>query len=305
MALKAIDRRRPSGPPVVRYAAALLAVVWCSFALVPTVAAQQNQAQATTKPPLSKPAATKKPAATPAKPKAAPAKPKAAAAKPAAKPKAVPAKPGTATAAKPAPATPPAPAAARRPAAPQSAAAVVPPGTTGGTRGFMDNFATRAVASLNGKGAAPARRTDLETLMRDSFDFQKIGQFVLGKTAETTPAEKQAAFRAAFADYAISKYAQHLTSFQITSMTVQTTRPAPEGGDVMVDTAIERQGKPPAVFSWRVSQGGAQPRLVDVVVDNVSLATTQREEFASYINRRGLDALIDQMRQQVASARQL
>ena len=43
--------------------------------------------------------------------------------------------------------------------------------------------------------------------------------------------------------------------------------------------------------------------MVDVMFNGVSLATTQREEMGSYINRNGIDALINHMRQQVASAK--
>ncbi len=254
----------------------------------------------------AKPAATTAAKATTAKAKPAAAKPKAPAA---AKAKAVvPAKApaAKAVAAKPAAAKPAAAVAPARPAAPapQPAAAVVPPARSAGSAdGFMNAFAARAMATFNDKRAPTARRADLETLMRDSFDFRSIGQFVLARHWDSATPEQQAQFESAFTDFSIANYAKQIAAFQITRMTVQASRPAPDGPDTIVDTAIERQGQKPAVFGWRVHQAGGQQRLVDVFVDGVSLATTQRSDMTAFVNRKGLDALIDHMRQQVASAR--
>ena len=144
-----------------------------------------------------------------------------------------------------------------------------------------------AVATLNDNRPTTARRAELETLMRDSFDFRSIGQFVLGRNWDSTPAAKREEFQQAFADYSITNYAKQLASFQVERMNVQTSRPAEGGGDTIVDTAVERRGQEPAMFGWRVHQAGGQARMVDGMVNGVSLATTQREEMGSYINQIG------------------
>jgi phospholipid transport system substrate-binding protein len=304
-------------------------MAWAMPLSAATAPAKDKTAAASTKAP-AKAAAAK----TAAKPKAKSGKATttktAAAAKPAAKPQpkakpiavttaplalaATPARTPIAVAARPAPAAPAAPAVAPPPAV--SVAALPPPSvapapaaaapaftSAANPTAFVNGFAARAVATLNDNRPTTARRAELETLMRDSFDFRSIGQFVLGRNWDSTPAAKREEFQQAFADYSITNYAKQLASFQVERMNVQTSRPAEGGGDTIVDTAVERRGQEPAMFGWRVHQAGGQARMVDVMFNGVSLATTQREEMGSYINRNGIDALINHMRQQVASAK--
>ena len=80
---------------------------------------------------------------------------------------------------------------------------------------------------------------------------------------------------------------------------------APAGeSDSMVTTQIVRPNGPPVNVSWRVRKSGSDYKIIDVVVENVSMGVTQRQEFASVIEQNGgrVDGLIQALRQKVGRA---
>lgn len=279
-------------------AAAWAGAVALGLFLAAGPASAQTAAPAKAKPSATASKTTAKPAAAKAgngkaKAAAGPAKPKApataAAKKPAPK---TAAKPGVTVAATPrqAPSPVPAPAAASRAA----------PTTEQSTR-YVSDFAQRTMAALHDNTASESRRSQLETLMRESFDFQSVGQYVLGRHWNAATRQQQAEFQDTFADFSIRNYAAKIADLQINSIKVTGSRAAPNG-DVVVETAIDRKGEPrPTLFGWYLHDSGGRPTVVDVVVDGVSLKTTQRDEISAFVARNGIDALIARMRQQVAA----
>lgn len=167
--------------------------------------------------------------------------------------------------------------------------------------GFMTDLGARAMATSNANATPGARKAQIVSLMRDNFDFKSIGRFALGRHWDRATVAQQAEFQSVYGDYSVGNYADQLGSLQITSMKVMSTRPS-AGSDVVVETVMERRRDRPATFDWRLSAASGQPRVVDVTVDGVSLAVTQRDEMNAFVTRNGLPALIAQMKQQVAAA---
>ena len=71
--------------------------------------------------------------------------------------------------------------------------------------------------------------------------------------------------------------------------------------DSMVSTRINlgNEGSPHNV-EWRVRQGDAGHRIIDVVAEGVSLAVTTRNEFGAIVSQRGMDGLLAQLRERRA-----
>jgi len=76
----------------------------------------------------------------------------------------------------------------------------------------------------------------------------------------------------------------------------------PEGDNASVDQsqiALANSNQPPVRVDWRVTGHGNAYKISDVTVEGVSMALTQRQEFASVIQRGGgqLDALLKVLRE--------
>ena len=65
-------------------------------------------------------------------------------------------------------------------------------------------------------------------------------------------------------------------------------------------TRIERPAAAAIIAGWRVREIEGAPKIIDVVVEGVSMTITQRHEFASVTRRGGIEALVQTLRLQTA-----
>jgi phospholipid transport system substrate-binding protein len=135
------------------------------------------------------------------------------------------------------------------------------------------------------------------------FDGPRIARFVLGPYwRQASPAEQQQ-FLKLFENYVLLVYSTRLADLNGETFRVRGSRSDMEG--VTVSTEFFTPGHPtPLRVDWRVTADGGDLKIADVVVDGISMAVTQRSEFASVIRRHGGDVggLLAVMREKLASA---
>jgi phospholipid transport system substrate-binding protein len=157
----------------------------------------------------------------------------------------------------------------------------------------------RAVSAGMGPGQSVGILGDI---FRRGFDVPTIGRFVLGRYWNVaTPAQQQEYLRL-FEEMIVRTYARRFDEYSGEVFQVMGTQPVSET-DVQVRTQVVRPDGPPVMVDWRVRQLGGGNKIVDVAVEGVSMLVTQRNEFASVIQRGGgnVEALLAALRQQVAS----
>jgi phospholipid transport system substrate-binding protein len=166
-------------------------------------------------------------------------------------------------------------------------------------RTFITQLGKETVDVLQSKDPA-ARATGMENVLRRGFDFQAIGRFVLGRYWTTATPPQREEFIAAFTDFVSKSYSRRLAEeANVNGFNITNVRDLGEG-DYLVQTAIMRPGAPPLNYEWRVRQGEGGVKIVDVVVEGVSLLVTQRSDFTSVAGRDGMDGLIRSLREKAA-----
>jgi len=167
---------------------------------------------------------------------------------------------------------------------------------------FVEGLGSQAAILLGSSNVSQAekQRMALRTLIRDSFNLELTSQFVLGKFWNKATPEQRAEFQDLFTEYLLNNYVRHIGNFKAETLTVVDSNVVGDR-DVLVATSIESlDGPTHPVWRVRASDGG-QYKIIDVSVDGVSLALTQRREFASVVNRRGLDGLLSMLREKLAA----
>ncbi len=167
------------------------------------------------------------------------------------------------------------------PAVPPAAAA--PAGNPAAGITSLGNEALKVL----GKNVDPDQRVArFRQLFVEDFDVPGIARFVLGRYWRlATPAQQQEFVRL-FTNYIALVYANRLAEYSGETLRVTGTRPAPDGE--LVSSEIERpNGQPPARVDWLLTPHDGTYKISDVMVEGVSMATTQRSEFASVIQRHG------------------
>ena len=185
---------------------------------------------------------------------------------------------------------------AARPAAAQSA----DPGATA----FIQSLGNEAVATFSNKSLSREQAVErFRTLLYQGFDVPYIGRWVLGRYWNSATPQQHDEYQKLFERLIVNTYANRFVEYS--GETFRITGSRPEGDtDTMISTQIVRPNGPPVNVDWRVRKRDAGYKIIDVVVEGVSMGVTQRQEFASVISQNGgrVEGLIQALRQKVGNA---
>ncbi len=171
---------------------------------------------------------------------------------------------------------------------------------------YISRAGNQALTILSTKSVKTADgNAEFNQFMQQNFDLSAIGKFVLGRAAKTATPEQMAEYDRLFGIYVRQIYTERLSAFSGETFKVTGARPEGSTGDQTVLTVINHtDGAPATNTSWRVRPEGNGWKIVDVTVEGVSMSATQRDEFASVVQRSGgsMDALLDLLRKKTAAA---
>ena len=166
---------------------------------------------------------------------------------------------------------------------------------------MISNLGTQALQVL-GKDATQSQRVArFRELLRDDFDVPVIARFVLGRYWNVATEEQRAEFTKLFEEYIAIAYATRLAEYSGEQFKVISSRP--DGDGAIVSSQILRPaGAAPIKVDWRLVGRGGAYKISDVSVDGISMAVTERSEFASVIQHNGgqVQSLIAMLRDRTA-----
>jgi phospholipid transport system substrate-binding protein len=166
----------------------------------------------------------------------------------------------------------------------------------------INNLGNRALEVLGNKNTTPAQRyARFHQLFVEDFDVPGIARFVLGRYWKSATPEQQQEFLKLFEDYIVLVYSNQLAAYSGENFKVTGSRVDGEGA-MVASEIIRPSGAPPVKVDWHLTDRNGAYKISDVMVDGISMAVTQRSEFASVIQRSGghIDGLIAQLRQKTA-----
>jgi phospholipid transport system substrate-binding protein len=150
---------------------------------------------------------------------------------------------------------------------------------------FINNLGNQALAMLR-QGASPEQRAvAFRSLFRRDFDVPQIARFVLGPYWRVATPTQRREFIHLFENYIALAYSTRLSEYAGERLVVTGSRFTP--GGAVVTSEVPRRDDQPVTIEWRLTRYGNTYKIDDVVVGGVSMAVTQRSEFASVIQRSG------------------
>jgi phospholipid transport system substrate-binding protein len=166
---------------------------------------------------------------------------------------------------------------------------------------FVQSLGDQAIKVITDKGLNPVdREKKFHQIFVDSFDVPAIGRFVLGRYWRTANDAQKTEFLKLFEDMIVKTYNNRFTEYKGEQFVVTGSRA--DGDSAMVTTNVTRPGSnQPVKVDWRVLRPQGQLKIVDVVIEGVSMSVTQQQEFGSVIQRNGgqIDSLLASMRERI------
>jgi len=166
---------------------------------------------------------------------------------------------------------------------------------------FIASLGDRAVSALTGSQLSrEERETRFRELLDTHFDVPAIGKFVLGRYWRAATDEEKQEFLKLFEELLVKSYARRFAEYSGESFEVRNVR-AEANGESLVQSLVVRPNAENIRVDWRLRSDNSDFRIVDVVVEGLSMAVTQRDEFASVIQSKGgkVAGLIEVLRQKV------
>jgi len=153
--------------------------------------------------------------------------------------------------------------------------------------GFVDGLVSDALVVIKDEGLSDQdRQARFEALLQRGFDMPRIARYVLGRYWTTASDNERQAFAQLFQRWVVQTYASRFRGYSGEQMKVVGARD--EGDGTLVTTEITSpSGAPPVKLDWRVAHRDGAYHVLDIDVEGVSMALTEREEIASVIQRSG------------------
>jgi phospholipid transport system substrate-binding protein len=168
-----------------------------------------------------------------------------------------------------------------------------------GAARFITWLADQAIKVMRSPDATLAEReTALHNLLAQSFDLQFLGRFAIGRHWRRMSADQRSEYQRLFGAYILNTYASRFGGYSGETFSVVSARAAGKK-DAVVRSLINRPSGPPIQCDWRVRATGKQYKIIDLMIEGVSMAVTQRSEFSAVIKQNGIDGLVTALRARV------
>jgi phospholipid transport system substrate-binding protein len=151
------------------------------------------------------------------------------------------------------------------------------------------------------KLSAADREREFRRLLQTNFDIDGMAKFAIGRYGRQLTDAQWQTYRGVFEDFIVKVYSTHLGHRTWATFTVTDVRSADDGGNLVVSETT-MPGHQPTKLIWHVHDTDHGPKIIDIAVEGISMAATQRQEFGSVIqNGNGnIDGFLTQLRQKAS-----
>lgn len=163
---------------------------------------------------------------------------------------------------------------------------------------FVQSVGDEVVKILQQNLPRAQAEQQLDAVWLQAFDTEGIGKTVLGNNWKKASEEQRKAYLDIFPRYVARIYAIQFSDYSGETFEVS-DRGSQSGADTVVHAKIVRPNSEPIKVDFIVRTDGGALKIKDVKVEGMSLLITKRSEFDSVVAQKGIDGLIQAMRDKV------
>lgn len=157
---------------------------------------------------------------------------------------------------------------------------------------FVESLAQDGLAVLR-SGSEAQKRARFRSLLGEHFAVRQIGDRLIQRWRSRISSSQYAAYTRALPGFILGTYADRLSSYSRATVDVQ--RMQQSGSTYLVQTRITNPGSNPVTAIWYLTRSGGQYQVYNMRVAGINLTLNQAQDFDSYIQRNGFDALVSFM----------
>jgi phospholipid transport system substrate-binding protein len=168
-------------------------------------------------------------------------------------------------------------------------------------RAVIQSTVDEVIAILNDDARdSAARREAIEAVAEERFDFRTMSKLVLAKNWKRLSKEQQGEFVTQFTEYLANDYGSRIERYEQEQVDIVGERVA-KRGDVTVKTKIVGGANNDAEVDYRMRNRDEGWKIIDVVIEGISLVANFRDQFRDVMGKEGPVTLIDKLKEKNAS----
>ena len=155
---------------------------------------------------------------------------------------------------------------------------------------LINGIVNEASLVLKSSDPVESKIIKLNDIAERSVDISGIGMYALGKHKKTMSEDQKTKYKKLFRSYFLKSFSSRLVDYTDPKINVVSQKKINEKYTI-VNSILEATSKRPKVkIDWRIyTKNPDKPLIRDLIVEGLSLARTQKEEFNSVIQNNGGD----------------
>ena len=151
---------------------------------------------------------------------------------------------------------------------------------------YVISTTEKAIKTLTDESIDPQEKeARFGKLFDENFDIPSISRFVLGKYWKSATTTQKKEFIVTFRNYIVKTYSSRFSEYTGEKLTLINSENESNPKLFIVHTALNREDAPPIKVDWRVGLKKDRYVILDIIIEGISLAITQRSEFVSVIDQ--------------------
>jgi phospholipid transport system substrate-binding protein len=156
---------------------------------------------------------------------------------------------------------------------------------------FIDELVNEAISKLADKNLNEEdKKMFIENIALENVDINALGLYTLGELRKSSSDEDISTYQKSFRKYFLKSLTSRLTDYSSSKFEILGEDKKSANYTIVNSKVIPDDGGPEIVIDWRIyTKNPDKPLIRDLIVEGLSLARTQKEEFASILSSNNND----------------
>ena len=150
---------------------------------------------------------------------------------------------------------------------------------------FVQSTVNRASQILSKNITKEDKINELKIIAKETVDIEGVGFYSLGSVRKSLNEEQKLRYSKLFEAYFLKSFSSRLSEYTNPKIDVQTKEVLNKNYTIVKSILVGTSERPEVKIDWRVyTKNPDNPLIRDLIIEGLSLARTQKEEFASILN---------------------
>ena len=155
---------------------------------------------------------------------------------------------------------------------------------------FVQSTVNRASQVLSENISKEEKINKLKTIAKETVDIRAVGFYSLGSARKNLNESQKQKYSELFENYFLKSFSSRLAEYTNPEIDVKSKELISENYTIVNSVLVATSSRPEVKIDWRVyTKDKNNPLIRDLIIEGLSLARTQKEEFASILNSNDAD----------------